>query len=302
MHVAAFFFISIDNTLPELRHGVRTEVTLDNAAGGTAEAPEEAYFDMLNDPRLYVLPQPSAAFAGARPIRSRPIELHPVAMPAPAEIGSFPFLNQPLPTLAQRVEQSAAAGAPAVSPTRKTRRPSPISPPGSGARRWPTARPLGCPPCRRRFPTRRSRPPGCASRIAPDGTVSDVMLDQSSQQPDLDQQAILAARKVRFQPTDQPGLAWGEVTIAWYYTPKPQEVAPPLGAARAMRLSLAHFFDLYVTVCLAVLLLSWLVFLRTRRRSQMDARRFFICGYCQSFLSRAEAVSAAPLSAVRGGL
>jgi uncharacterized paraquat-inducible protein A len=48
-----------------------------------------------------------------------------------------------------------------------------------------------------------------------------------------------------------------------------------------MKLSLAHFFDLYVTVCLAVLLLAWLIFLRTRRRSQMDARRFFICGYCQ---------------------
>jgi TonB family protein len=63
--------------------------------------------------------------------------------------------------------------------------------------------------------------------VAPDGTVSDVMLDQSSQQPDLDRQAILATQKVRFQPTDAPGPAWGDVTIAWYYTPKPKEVAPP---------------------------------------------------------------------------
>jgi len=49
-----------------------------------------------------------------------------------------------------------------------------------------------------------------------------------------------------------------------------------------MKLSLAHFFILYVTVFLAVLLIAWLFFLRTRRRSELDARRIFICGSCQS--------------------
>jgi predicted RNA-binding Zn-ribbon protein involved in translation (DUF1610 family) len=49
-----------------------------------------------------------------------------------------------------------------------------------------------------------------------------------------------------------------------------------------MKLSLDHFFILYVTVFLAVLLIAWLFFLRTRRRSQLDARRIFICGSCQS--------------------
>jgi predicted RNA-binding Zn-ribbon protein involved in translation (DUF1610 family) len=48
-----------------------------------------------------------------------------------------------------------------------------------------------------------------------------------------------------------------------------------------MKLSLAHFFILYVTVFLAVLLIAWLFFLRTRRRSELDARRIFICGSCQ---------------------
>jgi len=48
-----------------------------------------------------------------------------------------------------------------------------------------------------------------------------------------------------------------------------------------MNLSLAHFFILDVTVFLAVILTAWLFFLRTRRRSQLDARRFFICGSCQ---------------------
>jgi uncharacterized paraquat-inducible protein A len=49
-----------------------------------------------------------------------------------------------------------------------------------------------------------------------------------------------------------------------------------------MKLSLAHFFILYVTVFLAVLLMAWLFFLRTRRRSELDARRIFICGSCQA--------------------
>jgi len=49
-----------------------------------------------------------------------------------------------------------------------------------------------------------------------------------------------------------------------------------------MKLSLAHFFILYVTVFLAVVLVAWLFFLRTRRRSDLDARRIFICGSCQS--------------------
>lgn len=49
-----------------------------------------------------------------------------------------------------------------------------------------------------------------------------------------------------------------------------------------MKLSLVHFFLLYVTVFLAVLLVLWLFFLRTRRRSELDARRIFICGSCQS--------------------
>ena len=49
-----------------------------------------------------------------------------------------------------------------------------------------------------------------------------------------------------------------------------------------MKLSLVHFFILYVTVFLAVLLIAWLFFLRTRRRSELDARRIFICETCQN--------------------
>jgi TonB family protein len=225
VHIGAFFFISIDNTLPELRHEVRTEVTLDNAAIGTPEAPEEAYFDMLNDPRLYVLPQPSEAPPpAASPFEAD--ELHPVAMPAPAEIGSFPFLNQPLPSLAQRVNESLQ---PARQPFDYEENPASMA--RSTTWQWGPAlagrAPVGVPTLPSPVSDTEITPTRLRVAVGPDGAVSDVMLDQSSQQPDLDQQAILAAQKVRFQPTGQPGLAWGEVTIAWYYTPKPQEVAPP---------------------------------------------------------------------------
>ena len=48
-----------------------------------------------------------------------------------------------------------------------------------------------------------------------------------------------------------------------------------------MKLSLVHFFILYVTLFLAVLLIAWVFFLRTRRRSELNARRIFNCGSCQ---------------------
>ncbi len=48
-----------------------------------------------------------------------------------------------------------------------------------------------------------------------------------------------------------------------------------------MKLSLVHFFILYVTVFLAVLLIAWVFFLRTRRRSEVNARRTYLCGSCE---------------------
>jgi len=227
VHVLAFFFISIDNTRSELRHEVRTEVTLDSSLSGMSEAPAAAYFDSLIDPRLYVLPQPTGASpalpAGALDEAS---EVQPVPMPAPAEIGSFPFLNQPLPSLAERVDES-------LQPARQPFTYQETPPPMAKATTWQWGSvlagrtPVGVPALPSPVSDTEIAPTRLRVAVTSNGTVSDVLLDQSSQKPELDQQAILAAQKVRFQPTDQPGLAWGEVTVAWYYTPKPKEVAPP---------------------------------------------------------------------------
>lgn len=224
IHLAAFFFISIDNTLPEFRHQMLAEVTLD-APSGSPETSQDAFWDKLTDPRLYVLPQPSPPPAAP----SEPFEAaksQPVALPAPAEIGSFPFLNQPLPSLDERLNRSLQ---PARQPFAYRENPPAMARstvwqwgPGLAARA-----PAGVPKLPSPVSDTEITPTRLQVAVTPDGVVSDVMLDQSSQKPELDQQAILAARKVRFQPADRPGLAWGEVTIAWYYTPKPQEVAPP---------------------------------------------------------------------------
>ena len=106
LHVAAFFFILIDNTRPELRHQVRTSVTLDDAATATTGSADDAYWDKLTDPRLYILPQPESVRPPlpAMALEPGPIQLPSVPLPAPAEVASFPFLNQPLPTLAERVQ------------------------------------------------------------------------------------------------------------------------------------------------------------------------------------------------------
>jgi TonB family protein len=228
IHVALFFFILIDNTPPEIRHQMRTEVTLDDAATGTAESPDEAYWDKLTDPRLYVLPQPETAVqvAPTEPFGPGVADAAPVALPAPAEIGSFPFLNQPLPTLTERVND-------ALQPARQPFTYQETAPPIARSTTWQWGDALAA-----RAPTGVLQLPSPVSdteidptrlrvAVTPGGTVSDVLLDQSSQKPDLDQQAILATQKVRFQPANTPGLAWGVVTIAWYYTPKPKEVAPP---------------------------------------------------------------------------
>ena len=228
LHVAAFFFILIDNTPVELRHQVRTEVTLDNAAVGAPESPDEAYWDQLTDPRLYVLPQPesTAEALPAAPFGPDLTAAPSVALPAPAEIGSFPFLNQPLPSLAERVNDSLN---PARQPFAYQEKPPPIA--KATTWQWSDAlanrAPAGVPQLPSPVSDTAIDPTRLRVAVTPDGTVSDVLLDQSSQKPELDQQAILATQKIRFQPTGAPGLSWGLVTIAWYYTPKPQEVVPP---------------------------------------------------------------------------
>ena len=206
----AFFFILIDNTRPELRHQVRTSVTLDDAATATAGSADDAYWDKLTDPRLYVLPQPERAQPPlpALALEPGPIQLPPVPLPAPAEVASFPFLNQPLPTLAERVHVT-------LQPERQPFSYHEDPPPLVHHTTWQWGdsladrAPANGPALPSPVSDTEINPTRLRVAIAPDGTVSDVLLDETSKDPSLDQQAALAARKIRFQPTDALGLSPG---------------------------------------------------------------------------------------------
>jgi TonB family protein len=231
-HLATFFFVRIDTTRSELRHQPRTQVTLENSSmsGSSAPNPEAAFWDRLTDPRLYVLPLPTHPTAPAPDVADEFTamnqDFHPPAMPAPAEIGSYPFLNNSLPPLGERVQET-------LRPDRQPFAYQEQAPPMAKTTTWQWGdalaqrQPASVPGLPEPTSDTDISPTRLRVAVRPDGTVGDVLLEQSSQVPDLDQQAILAAQKIRFQPVDQPGRQWGFVTIAWYYTPKPREVAPP---------------------------------------------------------------------------
>jgi TonB family protein len=231
-HLATFFFVRIDTTRSELRHQPRTQVTLENSAPdeATAAAPEAAFWDRLSDPRLYVLPLAGHAAQEAGDIASEfsmmSRDFHPVPMPAPAEIGNYPFLSNSLPPLAQRVQASLH---PARQPFVYQENAAPLA--RATTWEWGTAlasrRPSSVPALPSPVSDTEINPTRLRLAVEADGTVSDVILDQSSQVPDLDQQAIMAAQKMRFQPVEAPARQWGFATVSWYYTPKPAELAPP---------------------------------------------------------------------------
>jgi TonB family protein len=230
VHLATFFFVRIDTTRSELRHQRRTQVTLENASGSDASAanPEAAFWDRLADPRLYVLPLPERAATPAPAVADEftAMDFHPVALPAPAEIGNYPFLNNSLAPLPERVQ---AAMQPERQPFTYQEQPPALA--RTTTWQWDDVLARRAPAGAAVLPSPVSDtdigPTRLRVAVKPDGSVGDVILEESSQMPALDQQAILAAEKVRFQPVDVPGRQWGFVTISWYYTPKPREVAPP---------------------------------------------------------------------------
>jgi TonB family protein len=223
-HFATFFFVRIDTTRAELRHPPRTQVTMDNAT----DSPEERFWDRMTDPRLYVLPLHAAPQSPdvAAEFQAMEQDSPPVPMPPLAEIGSYPFLHTSMAPLDERVEET-------MHPARQPFAYQEHSRPMAKTTTWQWDDTLG-----QRSPSGSTDLPSPVSDteisptqlrvgVNPDGTVADVLLEESSRVPELDQQAILAARKIRFQPANSPGLQWGMATISWYYTPKPREVAPP---------------------------------------------------------------------------
>jgi hypothetical protein len=235
VHLAAFFFIRIDTTRAELRHQTRIHVSVEAPQAVAVNGqPGDDFWDRLTDPRLFLFPlkQPSNFISDQPPLDlnsnlgSR--ELPPAAPPI-----DYRQVRSAVIPLEQRVADT-------MSPPRQ-----PFvygeHPPASAAKttwQWDTTlaarQPAGVPDLPSPISDTDLIPTVLSVAVNPSGTVEHVLVEQScggdlgaSIAKDLNQQAVLAARKIRFQPTDQPGLLWGRITVFWQYSAKPQEVVVP---------------------------------------------------------------------------
>jgi hypothetical protein len=235
LHIAAFFFIRIDSSRAELQHQVRIHVSVEAPqAVAVSGQPADLLWDRLTDPRLFILP--------LNPLAGMDTEAPPVAinstigskeLPSPAPPEDYREALPIVPPLEQRVE---AAMRPARQPFTYDE-----TPPAMAAKTvwsWDDTlaqrQPMGLPDLPSPVSDTDLSPTRMRVAVGPDGTVQHVLVDQpgsgdygASIAKDLDQQAVLAAKKIRFLPSDHPGLQWGRVTVFWHYAAKPREEVVP---------------------------------------------------------------------------
>lgn len=230
-HLATFFFIRIDTTRSELRHQPHTHVTVENLQSASPEIKStDNFWNQLTDPRLFVLPvtpilglssdEPALDFRSLNPSISSP------QLPAPAQGGNYEFIH---PVVTPLEEEVAAS----MVPPRQSFFYETASRPIAVNTTWQWDMPLA-----RRKPVNVPNLPSPISdtdlvptelRVAvnANGTVENALIEQSSGKLELDQQAVLAARKIRFHASDQPDLLWGRITIFWHYSAQPREEVVP---------------------------------------------------------------------------
>jgi TonB family protein len=233
LHLGVIYFILIDATRAELRHQARIHVTVDNPpAQAEQDAPSDRFWDRVTDPRLFVLPvNPMAdSSSGEPPLDFSAINASIGSQDLPAPVGAtgYQFTRAALPPLEQSVQ---AAMVPPRQHFSYEESPPPIA--AGTTWQWDDAlnqrQPVAVPGLPSPVSDTDLAPTLLRVAVRPDGTVDHVLVEQScgSGRLDLDQQAVLAARKARFKSTDQPGLVWGRVTIFWHYAPEPREVVVP---------------------------------------------------------------------------
>ncbi|MCE0523047.1 MAG: energy transducer TonB [Methylacidiphilales bacterium] len=233
IHILAFFSIRIVTTRAELRHQPRTHVAVDAPPSDSAGAvsPDD-FLDRIADPRLFLLPAYTAAGStrNEAPLDFRFInsDSGTVSPPDPAPPEQYQLTSQAVPPLEQRVSDS-------MQPPRQTfsydRTPPAIA--ATTTWQWEDAlnrrQPTGVPSLPSPVSDTDLNPTELRIAINPSGGVEHALVEQScgNGRLDLDQQAILAVRKVRFRPAEQSGLQWGTVTIFWHYAATPREEVVP---------------------------------------------------------------------------
>ena len=226
LHVAVFFFIRIESARAEIQRQPRTHVTVENAR--SAEEGGDAFLDSLADPRLFLLPVEWPGHLSPDELPAGPAEVRLGSAQGPPAAGApdYPLIQSGEPTLQ---EQVAADMRPARQPfSYQEEGPAP-----SAKTMWQwdpvlaSRQPVAMPDLPSPVSDTDLNPTELRVAVDAPGTVQHVMLEESCQKPELDQQAILAARKLRFHPAAQPGLTWGRVTIFWHCTAPPREVVVP---------------------------------------------------------------------------
>ena len=234
VHIAVFFFIRIDNTRAELQHQVRIHVSVEAPqVVAVSGQPADQLWERLTDPRLFILP--------LNPLAGMGTEAPPIALNSNIGSKELPPLALPedyreaLPIVAPLEQRVAEAMRPPRQPFTYDERPPAVaaktawSCDAALAQRLPASLPdLPSPVTDTDLSPTRMR-----VAVSPDGTVQHVLVDQGSGDylasiaKDLDQQAVVAAKKIHFKPSDQPGLQWGRVTVFWQYSAKPREEVVP---------------------------------------------------------------------------
>jgi TonB family protein len=231
-HLTAFFFISIDTTRAELTHQLRPHVTVDSlqTASVSGQQTGDVFWDRLNDPRLFLFPQPTSTDSSsdnpALNLANIDSGFGSSDLPPTAPPEGFQFVHPVNPPLDQRVGD-------ALNPPRQ-----PFiyneNPPAIASKttwRWDdllaSRSPVALPDLPSPVSDTDLNPTQMRIAVGPGGTVEHALVEQSCGSADLDQQAVLAAQKIRFAATYQSGLLWGRITVFWHYAAKPREEVVP---------------------------------------------------------------------------
>jgi len=232
IHIAAFFFISIEATRAELRPTVRTQLSMEETHPAAGREEEDDFWDQLADPRLFVLPvTPPGRFssgggAEAPDLSALAIPTGSPDWPAAAPAPGYDLL----PAHTQPVSQAVAAD---MTPARQPFSYDESAPPPVTKTGWEWSRdlqaraPASMPDLPSPVVDTDLNPTELRVAVSPDGSVEHVLLEGSCLRPELDQQAILAAAKIRFDPVSSPGPAWGRATIFWHAIAPPREAVEP---------------------------------------------------------------------------
>ena len=234
VHLATFLFIRIDTTRAELRHTTRIHVSVEYPQALAIDGePGDDFWDRLTDPRLFLLPlNPLASLASDEPPLDLNSKLGSNVLPAPAPPEYYRAASPVITPLEQRVGEAMR---PPRQPFFYDETPPAVA--TQTAWQWDATlarrQPTGVPDLPSPISDTDLSPTVLRVAVNPSGAVEHVMVEQSSGDlgapiaKDLNQQAVLAARKVRFTPTDQPGLVWGRITVFWRYSAKPREEVVP---------------------------------------------------------------------------